>query len=391
MAGSERGDARIAIVAGEASGDALAASLIDAVRARVPGASFEGIAGPRMQAAGCVAWHPQERLAVRGYVEVLRNLPELLRIRADVRRRVLAGRFPLFVGVDAPDFNLALERSLRRRGVRTIHFVSPSIWAWRSERLARIGESVDRMLTLFPFETPMYEQAGVAATFVGHPFAAAAPVRRDPLRVRSELRLDAVRPLFALLPGSRVSELELHAELFLRTASLLAQRFGSARFLVPLVNRETREIFDAARYRLGLEALPITTMFGHAPRALEAADAALVASGTATLEAMLYQCPHVITYRLHPLTARMVRRRLGSRFVGLPNVIAGRFVVPEILQDDATPENLAQAVGNLYADVDLRMRLEDLFAALSQRLRADTPALIREAVAGELAKAGLAC
>jgi lipid-A-disaccharide synthase len=231
----------------------------------------------------------------------------------------------------------------------------------------------------------------VPATFVGHPFAAEAPRRRDPLRVRAELRLDPARPVIALLPGSRVSELELHAELFLQTAALLRERFRSPQFVVPLATRETREIFDAARHRAGLAEMPMTLLFGHAPRALEAADVALVASGTATLEAMLYQCPHVITYRLHPLTARMVRRRLGTRFVGLPNVIAGRFVVPEILQEDATPQTLAQALGNLLADYDLRFRLESLFATLSETLRTDTGRRIGEAVCGELLAAGVAC
>ncbi len=382
---------RIAIVAGEASGDALGALLIDAVRARLPSARFAGIAGPRMQAAGCEAWYPHDRLAVRGYVEVLRHLPELLRIRRDLRDRVIAGRFPMFVGVDAPDFNLGLEAKLRRAGVRTIHFVSPSVWAWRGERMRGIRESVDRMLTVFPFEAPLYEKAGVEATFVGHPLAAAAPRRRDPLRARAELRLEAREPLIAMLPGSRISEVEQHGELFARTMRLVAEVVRGARFVVPLVNRETRELFESACARVGLEDLPVTALLGHAGRVLEAADVALVASGTATLEAMLYQCPHVITYRVHPLTAWLVRRKLGSRRVGLPNIVAGRFVVPEILQDEATPENLAQALANLFLDLDLRMRLEALFAGLAGELRADTPRLVQQAVCAELAQAGVEC
>jgi lipid-A-disaccharide synthase len=278
---------------------------------------------------------------------------------------------------------------LRRAGVRTVHFVSPSIWAWRGERIARIRKAVDRMLTLFPFELPIYQRAGIPASFVGHPFAAAAPEHRDPLRMRAFLKLDPARPVIALLPGSRVSELEAHAEIFLRTAELLCARVRSPQFVVPLASRETRSVFEQTLRDLGLSELPLSTVFGHAERALEAADVALVASGTATLEAMLYQCPHVITYRVHPLTAWIVRRKLASRFVGMPNVIAGRFVVPEILQDDAQPETLAQALANLLADFDLRLRLESLFASLSQSLRVDTDAALQRAIGDELQAAGV--
>jgi lipid-A-disaccharide synthase len=379
----------IGIVAGEASGDALGALLIDAVRTRVPDARFVGIAGPKMIAAGSEAWYPLETLAVRGFVEVLSRLPELARIRRALARRLAGARVPVFVGVDAPDFNLGLEGKLKRSGVRTIHFVSPSVWAWRRERVQRIGRAVNRMLTLFPFEAPIYEDAGVPVSFVGHPLAADAATLASRRQARADLRIAPAQPVFALLPGSRASELDMHAELVLRSAQALVEARPDMRFLVPLATRETRERFDAARYRLRLEALPLTLLYGHATDALRAADVAIVASGTATLEAALARCPHVIFYRVHPLTARIVRKRLLLPYVGLPNVLAGRFVVPELLQDDATAENLAQAALNLYDDTVTRRRLDALFAGFAASLAADTGTLAADAVVGELAAAGV--
>ena len=381
----------IGIVAGETSGDALAATLIHAVRARLPDARFVGIAGPKMQAAGCEAWYPLETLAVRGFVEVVNRLPELVRIRRALARRLAAERVRLFVGVDAPDFNLGLERRLKRRGVRTIHFVSPSVWAWRPERVAKIGRSADRMLALFPFEPPVYEASGVPVTFVGHPLAQAAATHGSRREARAQLKLGVAQPVFALLPGSRSSELEMHGDLVLQTAAAIHADRPDARFLVPLATRSTRDRFEAALYRLGLEKLPLTLLYGHAGDALRAADVALVASGTATLEAALARCPHVIFYRVTPLTYRIVRRKLLLPWVGLPNVLAGRFVVPELLQDEATVENLAQAAQNLYDDTVTRRRLEALFAGFAAALSADTGALAADAVATELRAAGVAC
>lgn len=381
----------IGIAAGEASGDALAATLIEAVRSRLPGVRFAGIAGPRMQAAGCEAWYPLEALSVRGFVEVLGHLPELVGIRRGLARRALAERLPLFVGVDAPDFNLGLEARLKRRGVRTIHFVSPSVWAWRRERVAGIGRAVDRMLTLFPFEAPIYEGAGIPVSFVGHPMAQHAADAASRRAAREQLRLPAAQPVFALLPGSRGSELDMHAELLLDTAELLVASRPDARFLVPLATRVTRDRFEAAIFRRGLDQLPLTILYGHATDALRAADVGLVASGTAALEAAFARCPHLIFYRLHALSAWMVRRRLLLPWVGLPNVIAGKFVVPEFLQQDATAANLAQAALNLYDDTVTRRRQEALFAGFASALRADTGALAAEAVAGELRAAGCRC
>ena len=381
----------IGIVAGEASGDALGAELIRALRSRLPTARFAGVAGPRMEAAGCEAWYPVSRLALRGYAEVLAELPAIALLRRDVRRRLLAVKAPLFVGIDSPDFNLGLEKALKRRGVRTVHYVSPSVWAWRRERIGAIARSADRLLALFPFEPPLYAQAGLPVTFVGHPLAAEAATATSRRETREVLKLDQREPVFALLPGSRVSELEMHSELVLRAAAEILEALPVARFLVPLVSRETRECFETIRHRVQLEALPLTVLYGHADQALRAADVAIVASGTATLEAALSRCPHLIFYRVSALTARIVARKLLLPYVGLPNVIAGRFVVPELLQDDATAGNLSRVALNLYDDMVVRRRLEALFATMARALAADTAGLAAEAVIAELREAGVPC
>jgi lipid-A-disaccharide synthase len=294
---------------------------------------------------------------------------------------------PVFVGIDAPDFNLGLERRLKRGRVRTVHFVSPSVWAWRRERLASIGRAVDRMLALFPFEPPLYEAAGVAVTYVGHPLAqdAAGPGTRR--AVRETLREKPATPLFALLPGSRLSEIEMHAGLVLDAAARIVDARPDARFIVPLVSRTTRDAFLEAQHRTGHGALPLTVLYGHAGDALRASDVALVASGTATLEAALARCPHVIFYRVSALTARIVRRKLLLPWVGLPNVLAGRFVVPELLQEDATAGNLARAALNLFDDTVTRRRIETVFGRLAESLAADTGGLAAEAVLAEVDRA----
>jgi lipid-A-disaccharide synthase len=378
---------KLGIVAGEASGDALAATLIAGVRARHPGVRFVGVAGPRMQAAGCEAWYPLESLAVRGFVEVLGRLPGLVAMRRALGRRLVAEKVPVFIGVDAPDFNLGLEARLKRRGLRTVHFVSPSVWAWRRERIARIACAVDHMLALFPFEPPLYAAAGIPVTFVGHPLAQGAATPASRRLAREQLQLGLAQPVFALLPGSRTSELDMHGDLLIDVASLLHVARPEARFLVPLATRSTRDRFLAALARRDRAHLPLTILYGHASEALRAADVGIVASGTATLEAALARCPHVVFYRVHPLTARIVGRKLLLPWVSLPNVIAGRFVVPEFLQDHATAANLAQAALNLYDDTETRRRLEALFGGFAAALAADTATLAATAVSGEIARA----
>jgi lipid-A-disaccharide synthase len=268
--------------------------------------------------------------------------------------------------------------------------VSPSVWAWRRERIATIARSAHTLLTLFPFEPPLYADAGLRVLFVGHPLAKTAATASTRRQMRDALRLDR-EPAFALLPGSRVSELEMHSELLLNVARELYEAQPTARFLVPLVSRETREHFEITRHRLELHDLPLTILYGHADQALKAADVALVASGTATLEAAMARCPHLVFYRVHALTARIVARKLLLPYVGLPNVLAGRFVVPEFLQGDSTVANLVRAALNLYDDALVRRRLEALFAGMARSLAADTATLTADAVQGELRAGGVRC
>lgn len=381
----------IGIVAGEASGDALGADLIRAVRQRLPGARFAGIGGPRMEAAGCLLWYPHTALALRGYAEVIAHLPTLLRIRGDLLRRLVKEQAPLFIGIDAPDFNLGLEAKLKRRGVRTIHYVSPSVWAWRRERIGTMARSVDHLLALFPFEPPLYADAGIGVTFVGHPLAAEAASETSRREARELLKFEMGVPVFALLPGSRMSELEMHTELLLKTAAAVLEAQPLARFVVPLVSRAAREYFESVQYRLQLESLSLKLLYGHAADALRAADVGIVASGTATLEAAMARCPHLVFYRVHPVTAQIVKRRLLLPFVGLPNILAGRFVAPEFLQWAATVDNLSRAALNLYDDAVTRRRTEALFATLADTLKADSATIAAEVVMSELRTAGVEC
>jgi lipid-A-disaccharide synthase len=359
----------VAIVAGEASGDLLASSLVSAMHALDPHIRFAGVAGPRMQAAGVECLYPVEKLAVRGYVEVIRNIVEIIGIRRTLRARWLRERPDLFIGVDAPDFNFSLEADLRRSGIPTVHYVSPSLWAWRPQRMKKIREAVTHMLALFPFEAPLYQRAGVPVTYVGHPLADLLPARPDRAAAREQLRLSPDATVVTLLPGSRESELRQHASLFVRTARLIAARRPDTIFLVPLVNRTTRAQFELALATDGAPGLEMQLLFGHSHEALTAATVALVASGTATLEAALLGCPMVITYRVPALTYRIMWPQRRLPYIGLPNVLAGEFIVPELLQDDATPENLAQALLNLIADPLVQRRLETRFAALRTSLR----------------------
>ncbi len=359
---------RIAIVAGEASGDLLGAALIRALKSRWRGLEFYGIAGPRMQAEGARTLHPMDKLAVRGYVEVLKHLREIIAIRRSLARELRARPPDLFIGIDAPDFNFGLEAKLKSAGIPTIHYVSPSLWAWRPERIHAIARAVDRMLVMFPFETSIYEKAGVPVSYVGHPLADAMPIEPDKRDARRQLRLGSISTGVAVLPGSRVSELEMHADLLIDTMASLHAKRPELRFFVPLATRETREYFETRLYVKEALDLPIRILFGHARLALHAAEAAIVASGTATLEAALAGCPMVIVYRLSPLTYRLVKRKALLPYAGLPNILAGEFIVPELLQDDATPANLAQALGNWLDHKGARERLRRRFARLHSDL-----------------------
>ena len=359
---------RVAVVAGEASGDLLGAALIRALKARWPDLEVYGIAGPKMMAEGARTLYPMEKLAVRGYVEVVKHLREILAIRRELMKRLLADRPDVFIGIDAPDFCLPLEAKLKAAGIPTVHYVSPSVWAWRPERIQKIGQAVSRMLVLFPFEQPIYEKAGIPVSFVGHPLADAMPLDPDRDGARTQLRLARAGTTVALLPGSRLGELELHADLMIETARTMHAKRPETRFFVPLATRETREYFERRLYVLEARELPITILFGHASLALTSADVALVASGTATLEAALARCPMVVTYKLKPLTYRMVRKRALLPYFSLPNILSGEFIVPEILQDDATPQALAQALGNWLDHKEARAALKQRFARIHASL-----------------------
>ena len=365
---------RIAMVAGEASGDALGSHLMAALRNHIQDIQFVGIGGPKMLATGFESWFEQERLAVRGIVEVLRHFRGIKAIRDALTRRLLAEPPSLFVGIDAPDFNLGLERRLKAAGIITAHYVSPTVWAWRPRRIHAIRQAVSHMLVLFPFEEPIYRAAGIPVTFVGHPLADTIPEQDDRAAARAQLRLPENSRVIALLPGSRQSELDYHSDLFIAAAKLILRGQPKCRFLVPLATRETRELFEAALYRNQAFDLPFTPLFGHAQDAIAAADAVLIASGTATLEAALLQRPMIIAYRLSPITFAIARRLVRTPWVGLPNILADQFLVPEFLQDDATAENLAQAMLNLLADEYVMKRLPQKFAQIHRTLKRDAAA-----------------
>lgn len=362
----------IAIVAGEASGDLLGSHLISALKEAHPGLRFIGIGGPKMKAAGMEVLFPMEKLAVNGYLEVLKHYREIVGIRNKLREHFLAHKPDLFIGIDAPDFNLDLELALKHNGIATVHYVSPSIWAWRGERIHKIKRAVSKILCLFPHEPRIYEEAGVPVAFVGHPLADMLPEQPKRTEMRESMRIPLAAKVFAFLPGSRQSEVTSLAQTYIETAKLILQCVPDARFLVPLVSRETRRIFEQALYDFDGEQLPFTLLFGHAQDAMIAADIVLVASGTATLECALLKRPMVITYRVSKVSWWLMKGKGYLPYVGLPNVLAGRFVVPELLQHDATPQNLAQALLNLLNDKRATAELQDLFLDMHLSLRQDT-------------------
>jgi lipid-A-disaccharide synthase len=360
------------MVAGEASGDLLGAHLIKALAAHLPGARFVGIGGPKMSAAGMEVLFPLEKLSVRGYVEVIRHYLEILGIRRRLARHFLDERPALFIGVDAPDFNLDLELRLRKSGVPTVHYVSPSIWAWRRSRIHKIRRAVSKMLLVFPFELPIYESAGIPAAYIGHPLADLLADFPGRSAMREQLRLPSKAKVIALLPGSRVSELQYMAGLFVDTAMRIAEAVPDAVFLVPLATRATRDVFETELLRRETGEMRLNVLFGHAHEAMAAADVVLAASGTATLEAALLKRPVVITYRMHRVSSWIMKFRRYQPYVGLPNILAGEFLVPEFLQERATPMNLADAVVKMLYDRELCRRLEQRFAELGRELRQDS-------------------
>jgi lipid-A-disaccharide synthase len=354
-----------AIVAGESSGDTLGADLIRALKRLFPDARFEGIGGPKMIAEGFVSFHQMDRLSVMGFVEPLKRLPELLSIRRDVINRYKLSKPAAFIGIDSPDFNLGIEKALHQNGIKTVHYVSPSVWAWRQGRIKGIKRCVDLMLTLLPFEEAFYQQHAVPVAFVGHPLAGQIPRNPDSTGARKQLGLATDRPLLCIMPGSRGGEVALMGELFLIVAQRLLESNSQLQFLIPAANgdrhRQLTEIL--AEY----PQLPVTLIEQQSLLAMEAADAVLLASGTTALEAMLLKKPMVVSYKLGKWTYKLVRPFIKTPFASIPNLLASEMVVPELIQDDATVESLSAAVSNAL-DTNARHSVEQRFEELYEQI-----------------------
>lgn len=371
---------RIGLVAGELSGDQLGAALIQRIRARRPDTHFFGVAGPNMRAAGCTAFADVEELAVMGLAEVLGHLPRLLRLRRDLLREFLERRPHVFLGIDAPDFNLGLERRLKQQGINTLHWVSPSVWAWRRYRVRQIRRSVDSMLTLFPFETGFYRDHGVQARFVGHPLADEIPEDCGRQAARRVLGLDATGGCVALLPGSRNGEIERLLPAFLRAGVMCRRVLPELQFVLPVASPSLMSRCRAVTEHREFAQLGIILLEGQARAAMCAADAVLLASGTAALECMLLKRPMVVAYRLHPVSYLIVRSLLQVPYVSLPNTLLGRPQVPEFLQSQVTPAHLSAALLELLQDPAAAARQVEPFAAVHHSLRQDAAGRVADAV-----------
>jgi lipid-A-disaccharide synthase len=372
---------RVGLVAGEASGDTLGADLINALRRYAPDTQFFGIAGPKMQSAGCETWEPAESLAVMGLFEILRHLPRLLRLRARVRTLFVAARPDVFVGIDAPEFNLRLARDLRAAGIPTVQYVSPQVWAWRQSRARSIHESVDLVLCLLPFEKRFYDAHGMAAEFVGHPLADAIPLTVDRRAARSALGVDPHAQVVALLPGSRRGEVARLAQDFAATARWLAAQRPQLVFIAPMASAASREIFSQALERHA-PALKVQLIDGQAQAALIAADVVMVASGTASLEAALCKRPMVVVYRLAAMTAWMLRRLklVKVKFFAQPNLLADRRVVGEYFQEEIVPESIGAELLMWLDDAERRSDLEQEFSRIHADLRRDAGTRAAQAI-----------
>lgn len=398
---------RIGITAGEASGDLLGAALIRAIRAKIDArratsteqerleqdrrnplriaVTFEGVAGPRMMEAGCRALFTIDKLAVMGITEVLGKLRELLRIRRVLAQHFIADPPDVFIGVDAPDFNLGLELKLRKRGIRTVHFVSPSVWAWRRYRVKKIKRSTGLMLCVFPFEENFYREHGGRAIYVGHPLADEIPLETDAHAAREKLKLPRDREIVAILPGSRGMEVNNLGAEFVRTARWLRERRPNLHFVTPLVNAKTRAMFEHALAHHGRD-LPFTLLDGRAHEAMAAADVVLLASGTAALEAMLLKKPMVVAYRVSKLSELILRRMIRVPYYSLPNLLAGEKVVDEYVQDDVRAERLGSDVLSYLADPGKALALKARFLDLHTQLRCNAAERAAQAVLESMRK-----
>lgn len=369
----------IALVAGETSGDILGAGLLRELKARVPDARFVGVAGPLMQAEGCEAWYEMEELAVMGIVEVLGRLRRFLHIRSDLTKRLTELQPDVFVGIDAPDFNITLESNFKKQGIRTIHYVSPSVWAWRQKRVFKIGGATDLVLAFLPFEKAFYDRFNVPCRFIGHTMADVMPLDPDKNAARATLGIAPDAKCLALLPGSRCAEVEMLSAAFLRTAQLLRKRWPALEVVVPLVNAKRREQFEKIKAGITPE-LHVHLLDGKPREAMIASDAALLASGTAALECMLAKCPMVVGYRMKPFTFWLAKRLVKTDYVSLPNLLAGCELVKELLQNKCEPVGLACALEPLLEDDTVSHHMHDIFRDLHQKIRCDADKQAADAV-----------
>lgn len=370
----------IGLVAGETSGDILGAGLIRALKAQVPDARFVGVAGPLMQAEGCEAWFEMEELAVMGVVEVLERLPRLLKIRKELTQRFSDLKPYVFIGIDAPDFNITLEERLKQRDIKTIHYVSPSVWAWRQKRVFKIGRATNLVLAFLPFEKAFYDRFQVPCRFIGHKMADDIPMVPDRSAARKRLNIAENAHCLALLPGSRHAEVEMLSADFLKTAMLLRETYPDLEILVPLVNAKRRTQFENIKAQVAPD-LRVHLLDGQARDVMIASDAALLASGTAALECMLAKCPMVVGYRMKPFTFWLAKRLIKTPYVSLPNLLAGRELVTELLQNDCVPDKLASELKLLLDNKnDRAQKLKQTFSELHQSIRCDADRQAAEAV-----------
>ena len=374
------GNLSIAMVAGETSGDLLASRLLSGLRPRLPNARIHGIGGPKMERYGFQSDWPLEKLAVRGLFEVLAHYREIKGIRDALRDQLLAEKPAAFIGVDAPDFNFGLEKQLKQAGIPTLHFIIPSIWAWRGGRIKTNSQSVSHKLVVFPFEEEIYRRAGIPVTYVGYPLAEVLPMEPDRNGARMQLQLPVNAPVVAVLPGSRMSELKYNAVTFVKAVQLLAQRDSSIRFVVPMAGERQKAYFDELIQAANLQHVPLQVIHGQSHVAMAAADSVLVASGTATLEVALHKRPMVIAYKMMAASWHIMRRMGYQPWVGLPNILAREFVVPEFLQDAATPAALANALSEQLNNEALRSQLHQRFTDMHHQLLRDTAQASADAV-----------
>lgn len=362
----------VAMVAGEASGDLLASRMLSALRPELPDARIHGIGGPKMGAYGFVSDWPMEKLSVRGLFEVLLHYREIKGIQNLLRDRLLIERPSVFIGVDAPDFNLDLELQLKQAGIPTVHFISPSIWAWRRGRIKKIAQAVSHMLVVFPFEEAIYRNAGIPVTYVGHPLAEVIPMQPDTAAARVALGLPQDAPVVAILPGSRMSELKYNTAAFIGAARILVRRDPSIRIVAPMAGEQQRRYFSELLAQSGLQDVPVQLIDGQSHVAMAAADSVLVASGTATLEVALFKKPMVIAYKMMRASWEILRHMGYQPWYGMPNILAQEFVVPEFLQNEATPQALADAVWQQLNDASLRDKLQARFTEMHHSLLRNT-------------------